>query len=332
MQTSNITRRGFLKGMCVGASGVIGGNLFAKSTNNKEQFLRDFSISFKQNMHFQTPNTLDLWLPLATIQNFQTPYNLRVQGNYSKYQIVKNDGIPLLHAMWQKSVPEKHLEVHSNVKIEFLKNNIAFMESNIIDVPNSLNAKRIADLGITQITHSLYDRGDSDFQKAQKIFAWVATNISSAEGMDTQGIRTIYTKDGKSIMRGENISAACVFASMCNIAGIMATESFGISLDEGRYHLYPKETMHCSRSAIYINGKWIPNDVLLAIYAKENHKDSVVQDAFTQWDNNWMLLNFKRDMELDGSLLSTFQRAYGEIDGVKLSNYDISHFQSHVTA
>lgn len=337
MDTQKLNRRAFLKGSAIGLSVATMGNmLFAHSSNKKEENIRNFSLSFAYKSKFQTYNTLNLWLPLAINNGFQTPYNLIVDGNYDSYSLSNDKNTPMLYAVWQNNDSEKYLKTSINVKTRFLKSSLDFADfTNINTQDRYIRSNPM----IQSIVMSTTNGTQSDMQKAEKLFTWVANNISSQEGVDIHGIRSIRDIHGNEILRGENLSSSSVFVALCREAGISSLECFGISLDGGRYNLNDSKPTIYTRSAIVINGHWIVNDSLLAIKAREalqnmntNAHDcaAIIKSSFNQWDNNWMMLNHTRDIQLDSVLVSTLQQAYGEVDGIKLSSYDFNHFNGNI--
>lgn len=332
----NTTRRNFLKSACMGTGLVLSGGYFvdAKASANTLSNTRDFVLSFSHNLQFETANTIDVWQPLAMPHSFQTPYNLKVNGNYTQYKINNADNIPILHAQWDNNTQDKQLNITLNVSSYYTKRELQ-MPFTYVD-----NADRYirTDGEIAKIAHAITNKLDSNLQKTQKLFEWVALNIPSQEGKNISGIRSIKQRNGEEVLRGEDISATSVFVALCRTLNIPALESFGMKIDSGRYNDEISKPQHYTRSVVYVDGKWIPNDVLLAINLLD--KDSkmsaiqqkhIIDTAFNEWDNNWILLNFARDVKLgknNNGLLTTIQHAYGEIDGTKLSSYDTTHFQS----
>lgn len=337
MDTQKLNRRAFLKGSAIGLGAVTMGNmLLARASNKKEDNIRNFSLSFAYNSRFQTHNTINLWLPLALSNGFQTPYNLMVEGNYDSYSLNNHDNTPILYAVWQNNNSEKHLKMSLDVKTKFVKSNL-----NFADFANTQTQDRYirSNHMIQSIVRAVNNGIQSDIQKAEKLFAWVTNNISSQEGADMQGIRSIKDIHGNEILRGENLSSSSVFVALCREAGLSSLECFGVSLDSGRYDLNSLKPTIYTRSAIAINGAWIVNDSLLAIKAREASQSmntkaqdypAIIKSSFNQWDNNWIMLNHTRDIRLNSILVSTLQQAYGEIDGVKLSSYDFNHFSGNI--
>lgn len=338
MKNSHITRRSFLKGACASAGAVLGSSCFVWAGSNVAQTTRKFSITFKQKVQFETANVINLWSPLAMPHSFQIPRNLNVAGNYTTYAIDNANNTPLLHAIWNNHDSKtKDLQISFDITTHFTKNSIAMSN---FSYPQVSDRYIRTDGEIGRIAHLVTNHSDSDLQKAYNIFTWIAHNITSDEGRNIQGIRSIKQKNGEVIMRGEDISATSVFVAMCRAVGIPAVESFGLKLDSGRYEtkqLHKPELY--TRSIIKIKDTWIPNDVILAINLL-NQKSPIdsktaIQTSFNEWDNNWILFNFTRDIRLkDNSqtLLSTMQNVYGEIDGTKLSSYDSLHFQGSIIA
>lgn len=337
MDTQKLNRRAFLKGSAIGLGVATMGNmLFAHASNKKEENIRNFSLSFAYKSKFQTYNTLNLWLPLALNNGFQTPYNLIVEGNYDSYSLRNDENTPMLYAVWKNNDNEKYLKTSINVKTRFLKSSLDFA-----DFTNTKTQDRYirSNPMIQNIVRVATNGAQSDIQKAEKLFNWVANNISSQEGVDIQGIRSIRDIHGNEILRGENLSSSSVFVALCREAGISSLECFGISLDSGRYNLNNFRPAVYTRSAIAVNGYWIINDSFLAIKAREalqsidsNMHDysAIIKSSFNQWDNNWIMLNHTRDIKLDSVLVSTLQQAYGEVDGIKLSSYDFNHFNGSI--
>lgn len=335
----NMTRRSFLKSACMGTGIVLGGGYFVNAKANTDVLsnTRDFALNFSHNLQFETAKVIDVWQPLAMPHSFQTPYNLNIKGNYTQYKIDNDNNVPILHAQWENEAKNKELNISLNVSSYYTRKELKMPFA----YANSTDRYIRTDGEIAKIAQAITNPLDSDLQKAQKLFTWVALNISSQEGNNTPGIRSIKQKNGEEIMRGEDISATSVFVALCRSLNIPALESFGIKVDSGRYgNNIAFEPKLYTRSAININGKWIPNDVLLAIelLERESKLDSKQQKqainlSFEEWDNNWVLFNFARDVQLgknNNGLLTTIQHAYGEIDGTKLSSYDTTHFQSIV--
>lgn len=340
MDTQKLNRRAFLKGSALSVGAMTMGNmLFAHTSNKKEESVRDFSLAFTYKSRFETNNALNLWLPLALSNGFQTPYNLRINGNYDNYSLGKGSNTPMLHAVWKNNDGEKYLKTTLNLKAKFLESSLQ-----ATDFANYQSQDRYIRTNptIASIVNSLITNYQSDMQKVEKIFAWVTQNISSQEGQDIQGIRSIKDRDGNEILRGENLSSSSVFVALCREAGIPSVECFGISLDSGRYDLNDSKPKIYTRSAVFVNNVWFVNDSLLAIKAREalqenalsKHKTqyytTIMQASLKQWDNNWVMLNYLRDITLDSVLVSTLQEAYGEVDGVKLSSYNLEHFHSNI--
>ncbi|RDU73108.1 hypothetical protein CQA66_02450 [Helicobacter aurati] len=341
MDTQKLNRRSFLKGSALSLGAMTMGNmLFAHAHNKREESIRDFSLSFTYKSRFETHNTLNLWLPLALSNGFQTPYNLRVEGNYDDYSLGNDNNTPILHAVWRHNDNEKHLKTTLNLKAKFLESSLDLKDFTDYQPQDRYIRSNPT---IAGIVNSLVADYQSDRQKAEKLFAWVTRNISSQDGQDIQGIRSIKDINGNEILRGENLSASSVFVALCREAGIPSFECFGISLDSGRYALNDSTPKVYTRSVVFVNNAWLVNDSLLAIKAREALQNknamlehstqryaTIMQDSFTQWDNNWVMLNYLRDITLDSILVSTLQQAYGEVDGAKLSSYNLEHFHSTI--
>ncbi len=335
MNKTHISRRNFLKG--VGASaGFALISSYSVEAKQSTQTTRDFRLAIEYNMQFDTAKTIKIWSPIAMPHSFQTPYNLKITGNYNNYFFVDSNQTPLIQATWENDMLEKHLKVSFDIKTYHTKNNIVMKN---FEYHSTKDRYIRTDGKIADITSSLISNNDTQLRKVYKIFAWIATNIPYEEAMNTKGIRSIKQNNGEVIMRGEDISATSIFVAMCRCAGIQAAEAFGLKLDSNRYENQKKiiRPEPYTRAIAKINNKWIPSDILLAISlikespSKINHAIDV---AFNEWDNNWILLNFARDVSLEDSriLLSTIQEAYGEIDGTKLSSYDSSHFATQILA
>ena len=325
----NANRRSFLKGACVGAGVVLSSSfLEAKS---EEKATRDFLLTFKHNMSFETANEIGIWQPLAMLHSFQTPYNLKVVGNHSDYSISNDSYVPMLHAAWRNDSANKELNVSFSVKTHYTKGSID-MPFKMTNTDANTDDRYIrTDGAIANIASSI--SGSSELERAKALFAWVAKNVKNGE--NASGIRDIISHDGTSIMRGEDISASSVFVALCRASGIEALEAFGLRLDSGRHGIGDNKQELYSRSVIKVDGEWIPNDVILATKALQDSNGArrdILESAFSEWDNNWVLFNFARDVRVgrDNSLISTMQNVYGEIDGTKLSSYAITHFNSVV--
>ncbi len=324
-----ISRRTFIKGTCASIGAVAMSSVFAEAKNATLDSIRDFTLHSQHTINFYTTNTTNIWLPLAISNSFQIPYNLNIQGNYQSYQIQNIDNTPLLYALWKNNSQEKTLQTSLHIRISHLKDDLELKDS----ASFTAQSRYIRTDGtIATIAQALIKQTDSELLKAKKLFNWVANNIQSEESSDIQGIRSIHSKDGVVLLRGENISASSVFVALCRAVGLEAIEAFGIKIDNGRYDVYQKQLSEdlriYTRSAVKINNTWIPNDVILAISAfkvAQKDKATILENAFREWDNNWVLLNFKRDIRLHSNLLSTLQGIYGDIDGTKISSYDSSH-------
>lgn len=331
--STTINRRDFLKGSVLGLGAVaVSSSVLAEASTKRHEKTRDFSLAFNYKSRFESDNSLKLWFPLAMSNDYQTPYNLKVNGNYSSHSLTTKNGAPMLQATWERDGNEKSLHATYELKVNFLDARLS-----LADPKAAIQEDRYirTNSAIAHIAKTATRGIDGDTKKVEKLFAWVANNVSMKEGIDSQGIRSIRDINGAEIMRGDNLSASSVFVALCKEAGIPSLECFGLSLDEGRHGLNnPKPSIY-TRSATYLNGAWIPNDVILAINARETIKDEarrrdVMESSLSQWDNNWVLLNHSRDIVLDSVMVSTLQQVYGEVDGVKLANYDLPHFSGQI--
>lgn len=332
MNKTSVSRRNFLKGVGVGAGLAVMSGYFVEAKQNTLT-TRTFSLSFEHNMRFDTAKVISLWSPLAMPHTFQNPYNLNVTGNFSRYTLERHQQTPMLHATWDgDSAGQKNLKISFDLATYLTKNTLSMPDFDY----RVANDRYIRTDGvIADIAQSLVSLKDTDSNKARKIFEWVVSHIPFNDAESVKGIRSIRQNNGQEIMRGEDISASSVFVAMCRSVGIPATEAFGLKLDASRYgeKTHPISTPQTyTRSAVKIGKNWVPNDVILAIdlFHQNQPLNRIMEVAFDQWDSNWALLSFSRDVTLDNSriLLSTLQEAYGEIDGTKLSSYDMSHFKT----
>lgn len=332
-------RRDFLKGLSAGAGAcLLGTSYFAHAKESKEAKERRFNLNLVSSAQFNNANELKLYLPLCLSNETQIPRNLKIEGNYASYELIGEKSTPLLYAKW--NVKEENAQEAKSIEAK-LGVNIAvdIKETKILNVPEgdyiSQNRYIRTDGEIANIVNSLVKDTQSPIQKAQTIFAWISNNISLSMAQNQDGIRGIYSKDGRQIMRGDNINASSVFVAACRACGIPAVEAFGFSLDSGRYNLNPKQSQPYTRSAILINNQWIPNDVILAI-ASNNQSRNILNYSFKTWDNNWALFNFSRDHNLlinnENLLFNTVQFAFGFADSVNLRNYQINHFNHAIYA
>ena len=339
MKDSRITRRGFLKGVCVGTGAVLGNSCFVLANTNATESMRKFHLAFTQKVQFETAQKVNLWSPLALPHSFQTPYNLKVSGNHSSYRIDNASNTPILHATWDEgSTKTKQLQISFDIVSRFTQDSFDSATRQVL--PSHAQDRYIRTDGrIGEIAGAITQNSYSDIQKAKTIFAWVAENIPQQEARNTYGIRSIKDKSGEVIIRGEDLSATSVFVGMCRAVGLEAYEGFGLKMDGGRYSKAKLDKPEFyTRSVVKIGNTWVPNDILLAIEAlgtaDSKNSRAISELAFDTWDNNWVLFNFSRDIALKDSqaLLSTIQSVYGEIDGTKLSSYNDTHFAGYVIA
>lgn len=324
-------RRDFLKGISAGAC-LLGTSCFVFASESCESRDRKFTLSFVNKAQFSNADKLSIYLPLCLSNKTQIPRNLIVEGNYTNYKLIGEKSTPLLQAKWAKTDGWLEAELRVDMMVNIL-------ETSSVSIPDgdylSENRYIRTDGEVANIVNKIVGDIGSPIQKAQIIFAWVANNISLDMGQNQDGIRGIYSKDGTLIMRGDNINASSVFVAMCRACKIPATEAFGISLDSGRYNLNPSVSSPYTRSAILIDGKWIPNDVILAI-ANDNKSKKALVYSFSTWDNNWALFNFSRDHSLsinsENLLFNTVQFAFSYADSVNLRNYQANHFNYSVYA
>ncbi|RAX55905.1 transglutaminase domain-containing protein [Helicobacter sp. 10-6591] len=324
MGAINLQRRNFLQKSCT-AAGVLastpafGYELFESGSTHKAQ------LYFSYNVDFATSSSLALYMPLPLSLAGQNIASIKIEGNHKDYEIITSDWLKVLKARWEESIASKNLDVIVSVE---LKHSTAGL-----DLKDSHQSGKNLLLGdaLQNKAHSLKKASLTQEQKALEAFEWVSKNLDSYQGQYISGIRTITSKDNELLLRGENISASSVFVELCRLSGLEAREAFGISLhsqsnllkvhrDEYSKHQYV-------RSVVKIADKWVANDVLKAIQARESHNPSLVDSAFKSWDNKWVLLNFSRDIVVDSKHLATLDAIYGEVDGTRLSSYDMEHFK-----
>ncbi|RDU67016.1 hypothetical protein CQA53_01765 [Helicobacter didelphidarum] len=329
MENINAKRRTFLKQGCIGAGLLLSQPVFASITS-KNLNVKKASLYLAHNVNFATQTELNLYIPIALKNEFQKPYNIKVNGNYKTYTLNDRRNIHFLQALWEnKSHSNNNIEVSFDVDISPIKDVINIKESEI-----SLESESNILIGesLYKVANNLSGKFHNQESLAKSLFIWVAHNLHTKEAQYVDGIRSLFSKDGDMLLRGQNLSASSVFVELCKLVGIPAIEAFGIIVDNDGYNFIANERQNYTRSVIKIGNKWIPNDIILAIEAKKSHKPKVIENAFKEWGNNWVLLNFARSVEVDSTYLSTFNIAYGEVNGIKLSSYNANHFSQKIFA
>lgn len=301
-------RRDFIKTSILG-TGVLMSSAIANTNPSKT---KKYNLTFEYQINFPSANDVKIWIPMPTQTSFQKPSNIIIRGNYNFHKTYIHDQTPIIHAQYNK------------------KSKNIFVSVDVLSTPNHLHNTEEKPNGFEELLRSTrYIRTDGEIekiastlnigsqkQKVSKIYQWVRENIDYENAKNISKIRTILSKNGTPILSGENISANSVFVSLCRYCGIPSREAVGLDTNT---------TFTLSKSEVYLNdGGWFPFDVIASIKDKSF-------DGFGKWQDNFILLNYQRDMKIENSIISLFDNAFATIDGDKLNYYEDKTFIKNIT-
>lgn len=301
-------RRDFIKTSLLG-TGLL---MNAAIANTNPSKTKKYNLTFEYQINFPSANDAKIWIPMPTQTSFQKPSNIKISGNYAFHKTYIQDETPIIHAKYNKKSKNIFVNVDVLVTPGHLKNTEA-TSSHLEELLQSTRYIR-TDGEIEKIASTL--NSGSQKQKVSKIFEWVKENIDYENAKNIAKIRTILSKNKTPILSGENISANSVFVSLCRYCKIPAREAVGLDTNT---------TFTLSKSEVYLDGEgWFPCDIIASI------KDKTF-DGFGKWQDNFILLNYQRDMKIENSIVSLFDNAFATVDGDKLNYYEDKNFIKNIS-
>ncbi|PAF53054.1 hypothetical protein BKH42_07925 [Helicobacter sp. 13S00482-2] len=297
-------RRDFIKTSILGTGILMGSNIM----NANPSKIKKYNLTFEYEINFESANDVKIWIPMPSTTSFQKPSNIKIQGSYDTHKVYIQDQTPVIYAQYSKkpkniftSVDVLVLPNHSNEKSNHLEN---FLQP----------TRYIRTDGMIEKVAKTLNSGNEK-EKIAKIYKWSKENIDYENAKDIARIRTIVSKDNTPILSGENISINTVFVSLCRACGIPAREAVGLDT---------KTHTTLSKAEAYINNTWNQYDPLAVI-------KNPSFDGFEKWQDNFILLNYERDMKIQNSIVSLFDNAFATIDGDKLKYYENKNFIKNIT-
>lgn len=302
-------RRDFIKTSILG-TGVLMSSAIANTNPSKT---KKYNLTFEYQINFPSANDVKIWIPMPIQTSFQRPSNIKISGNYNFHKSYIQDQTPIIYAQYNK----KSKNIFVSVDVLATPNHL---RSNTEEKPNSfeelLRSTRYirTDGEIAKIASGL--NSGSQKQKVSKIYQWVRENIDYENAKNITKIRTISAKNNTPILSGENISANTVFVSLCRYCGIPSREAVGLDTNT---------TFTLSKSEVYLeDDRWFPCDIIASIKDKSF-------DGFGKWQDNFVLLNYQRDMKIQNSIVSLFDNAFATIDGDRLNYYENKNFIKNIS-
>ncbi|PAF48079.1 hypothetical protein BKH46_01855 [Helicobacter sp. 12S02634-8] len=304
-------RRDFIKTSILGTGILMGSSiLYAGNSQAKK-----VSLDLSYQIHFDSAKEVKIWIPMPIASDFQQPTNIRIQGNYHTYKTYSQDSTPLIYASYYQTPKPKHISISVDVSLtpRNSKNLLASQDLKAYLQPT----RYIRTDGVIQDL-AKHLKANNDTQTAHNIYAWIYNNLDYENAQNKEGIRKIQSKDGKIAFSGENISANTLFVSLCRACNLPAREAFGLGLQGGK-------TAFVSKSEVYLKNKgWTPYDTITPIA-------NPTLNGQQKWLGNFVLLNYGRDVQIEKSVLSSFDNAFALVDGDKLSYYEGRHFMKHIS-
>lgn len=302
-------RRDFIKTSILG-TGVLMSSAIANTNPSKT---KKYNLKFEYQINFPSANDVKIWIPMPTQTSFQTPSNIKIHGNYNFHKSYIQDHTPIIHAQYNKKSKNIFVSVDVLTTPNHLQGNNQEKSNNFEELLRPTRYIR-TDGEIEKIASAL--NSGSQKQKVSKIYQWVRENIDYENAKNIAKIRTILSKNGTPILSGENISANTVFVSLCRYCGIPSQEAVGLDTNT---------TFTLTKSEVYLdNSGWFPCDIIASIKDKSF-------DGFGKWQNDFILLNYQRDMKIENSIISLFDNAFATIDGDKLNYYENKNFIKNIT-
>ncbi|MDO7252650.1 transglutaminase-like domain-containing protein [Helicobacter cappadocius] len=297
-------RRDFIKTSILGTGILMGSNIM----NANPAKTKKYNLTFEYQINFASASDTKIWIPMPMTTSFQKPSNVKIQGNYDFYKTYTQSQTPIIYAQYSK----KPKRILASVDILIVQDN-SKEKSNHLE--NYLKPTRYirTDGMIEQIAKELSLGNEQE--KLVNIYKWIKKNIDYENAKDTSKIRTILSKNSTPILSGENISANTIFVSLCRACGIPAREAIGINI---------KTLTTLSKAQAYINDSgWNLYDPIASI------KDSSF-DGFGKWKDDFIFLNYERDMKIESSIVSLFDNAFATVDGDKLKYYENKNFTKNI--
>jgi transglutaminase-like putative cysteine protease len=296
---------------------------------------------------FTDAKNVRVWVPYPKSYDFQAITDVRVDGNYTKQDIYKDEeGNKILYAEWQSPKAKPSLSFTFKIARKEIKRK-DFPSEEAVSIPADIKEKYLAPTGLVvtdgeprKLALQITEGKTSVFSKAEAIYDYVVENYQRDDNVKGCGkgdvCELLATKQGKCA------DIHSVFVSLARSAGVPAREVFGT-----RTKTEPEADItgayHC-HAEFYMPGYgWIPVDPsdVLKKTLKENLSldDPKIKEArnyfFGAQNETYVSLSSGREVTLNpaqnAGKLNYFMYPYCEVDGKALDYLAQEDFKYTVT-
>ncbi len=307
-------------------------------------------------------NECSLWIPLPSdIKGFQSVTELGVRTNASTaFETAANSyGARTFFAEWKRGANQKTVDILIKVatqdrKCDFRKRALyseAVNEARRFLLPS---AHIPTDGKIAEMASKIVGNEKDELKKAKKIYDWIVANSYRDESVKGCGIGSPNAmlaeleKSGKMGGKCLDMSALCV--ALMRASKIPAREVLGIRLGASTLSAAfgsgedITKAQHCKVEFFISSIGWIPcdpADITKLVLKEQIVKDSprakaLAEKFFGFWENNWLALNYARDIELypanTQGVLDQFGYVYGEDGGEYIDPFSPSAYSYKFTS
>ncbi|PAF42639.1 transglutaminase-like domain-containing protein [Helicobacter sp. 11S03491-1] len=302
-------RRDFIKTGILGTGIFINANIIQANDSKSKKF----SLKFSYEVNFDSAKEIKLYIPMPLTTDFQQPSNMKIWGNYDFYKTYRQNNVPIIYAQYSFKPKPKIISIQTDILLsprasqENLENPEKFLQSSRYIRTDGI---------IKQLASKFQDKNEE--KTIHNIYGYLKHHLHYQQAKNIEGIRNIHTKNAAIIFPGENVSATTLFVSLCRACKIPAREALGIELGN------PSASIVTKAEVFFKQNGWIPYDIIASI--KNPH-----YDGRGKWEENFVLLNYQKDIQIEKYIISSFGSAFGLVDGDNLNYYENKKFIKNIS-